>query len=348
MDSRVFPLLLAAALACDAGKVEDIVPDPQTPVGRTAGFLRAVRANDCERAWHYFSRETQAAARFNGEEQVLQHPYAVDDFAPLRFYCVKYRGIDAESVKLISQEDRHAQVEGFALEATNFRIPGFSPREHRLVPRTIDLVHEEGEWRLAYAVPPEPARGWTEVERDGVRIRTAGAGHPQQLRVVADVRASVADVEQAAMDWQHWPDWVPELNAVAQVGTVAEESNPILRTTAAHPMLSIHLAGEPPLVADYLLYRYVSTNRGRNIGFSTALRPQGDSDDPSADHPPFRFPAVEFVVYPDLGGSARIQLGLTNPMRGGAPLRGAPPGLPSPELVVRFVQALERYAASRH
>src|SRR5687767_1986298 len=73
--------LLAGVSACDylpwdrwAGRKD--------PVAATRGFLATARRGDCEKAWTYFSPETQSKIRDESKRMIRGAPYYSDVFAP--------------------------------------------------------------------------------------------------------------------------------------------------------------------------------------------------------------------------------------------------------------------------
>lgn len=151
---RVGPFLAALAVlsACDPGPREH--PDP---VQRARSFLSAVRRGDCELAWTYFTRETQARIERESARYIAEQPYYAEAFAPKRLYCGStmvnpYPSYVPESAELVGIEAEAAVVRVQMKVPENYALPGSFPRSYRTEPRELRLLRENGEWKISHAL----------------------------------------------------------------------------------------------------------------------------------------------------------------------------------------------------
>lgn len=130
------------------------------PEQAAQSFLKAVHEQDCEKAWRFFSSDTQKmieeeATRLNNEgygRGANGAPYT-DAFEYKNLYCKPtlvnpYLAYAPGSVKLLKVEGELAVVGVDEAEAGGFLIPGFFPTKTTNRRREMKLVKEGGSWKV--------------------------------------------------------------------------------------------------------------------------------------------------------------------------------------------------------
>jgi hypothetical protein len=221
-----FLFLLAGVSACDY-LPWDRFADQKDPVATTRGFLAAARRGDCEKAWTYFSPETQAKIREQSKRMVRGAPYYSDVFAPTRIHCTPYDSYRPSTVRLASQQQERATVEVMARvpDPKSFSLPGWTPIGRMDEKRTIDLTHESDDWKILPHVPEDPRAKYGEITYDiGRAVIVTRPGKlvdgMTKFLVQGDSRMDVtpADLERVMADPTRWPRFWPLVSSARWLG----------------------------------------------------------------------------------------------------------------------------------
>jgi hypothetical protein len=134
-----------------------------TPERAAQDFLIAIKEFDCDRAWGYFSEDSQRAVETASEKfkhdpvqkdmMRLQPELYKNYLEPKNLYC-KYRPVFGEyrpmTVKLITATDSSATIGVKRAIATEFLIPGFWPTSFSYEDRQMQLIREGKEWKISF------------------------------------------------------------------------------------------------------------------------------------------------------------------------------------------------------
>jgi hypothetical protein len=135
---------------------------PEAPERVANEFLRAVKREDCEKAWEYFSSASQEKIRAESAEAIKREPYYSEQFKPENLYCKstfanRFPRPVTGSARLQKIEGTNATVIAQRREPAGFALPGFSPMGSRKVPLEVFLVQENGDGRSMSCGPRPPS-----------------------------------------------------------------------------------------------------------------------------------------------------------------------------------------------
>jgi hypothetical protein len=127
-----------------------------TPDAAANAFLRAVHKEQCDKAWHYFSADSQARIRAESDRVTREQPYYAEQFAPENLCCKstyanRYLSFVPGSARLQKVEGTNALVIADLREAAAFLIPGFWPTKYTNRPVEMHFIHENGAWKIDLA-----------------------------------------------------------------------------------------------------------------------------------------------------------------------------------------------------
>ena len=142
---------------------------PGSPQRAARNFLSAIADYDCDKAWRYFSSDSQQAIQIASEKykndprhrdtmrympQRLQTRYRAY-LEPKNLYCLPtvapvFDGYRSSSVKLVKVEGTTATVAVKKGIPTNFLIPGFFPTSTKYEDHELQLVREGKEWKISF------------------------------------------------------------------------------------------------------------------------------------------------------------------------------------------------------
>jgi hypothetical protein len=151
---RAFPLFVFSVIAACSNpreKPEDAVNDS----------LRAVRKHDCDKVFWYFSTSSQEKVRQESARAIRDYPTYAEQLAPEKFYCSsvftnRFLTYNVGSASVQKIEGNKAVVGVTYNEGRNELIPGFFPTKFVKVTDTIQVVRENGLWKIDL-VTPSPA-----------------------------------------------------------------------------------------------------------------------------------------------------------------------------------------------
>jgi hypothetical protein len=197
--------------------LQGCAPTDATPDGAAREFLRAVRAQKCDRVWELFSVDTRARIETRSREALRNTPYPADYLQPQTMYCRSnvnhvFHTYLPRTAELASSDTDSAVVRVQYRVASSYLIPGF--------------FATSWEWRVALpdlppAQPaPDPALGdvrvsWT-VNADG-EFRGFAAEH----RIAGTTPQAV---QRLLMDESTWRGIVPFLDHAERAGAPDEEN----------------------------------------------------------------------------------------------------------------------------
>lgn len=218
-------LPLTGLLACDYLPYPDKRVDP---VATTQGFLAAVRRGDCDKAWTYFSPETQAKIREQSKRMVRGAPYYSDVFAPTRIHCTLYESYRPSTVRLAVQDPERATVKVMERvpDPKSFSLPGWTPIGRMNVERTLELARDPSGWKMLPNVPEDPRAKYGEktydigraviVTKPGKRVES---GHTL-FSVEGTMRMDAApeEIERALAVPLLWPRFWPHVTSTRWLG----------------------------------------------------------------------------------------------------------------------------------
>ena len=133
----------------------------EKPEDTVNNFLRAVRKHDCKKVFYYFSTSSQGKVREESAKAVSDYPTYAEQLTPEKFYCSsmfasRFRLFNLGSATVQKIEENNAVVGVTYTEGTNELIPGFFPMKFVKKPDTIQVVREDGRWKIDL-VTPSPA-----------------------------------------------------------------------------------------------------------------------------------------------------------------------------------------------
>jgi Concanavalin A-like lectin/glucanases superfamily len=187
---RAVPLLgLAVVTACSSprDKPEDAVND----------FLRAVHKHDCKKVFWYFSTASQNKVREESAKAINDYPSYADQLTPEKFYCSsmfanRFLTYNLGSATLQQIEGNNAVVGVTYTEGTHELIPGFFPTKFVKKPSTIQVIRENGRWKIDL-VTPSPAEKEIIEARERAKAKElemmAKVQHQQEERLREIIRA---------------------------------------------------------------------------------------------------------------------------------------------------------------
>jgi hypothetical protein len=154
---RVVSLLLFGIIAgCNNSeeKAEDAVNN----------FLRAVRQQDCKKVFDYFSTASQGKVRQESANAIKDYPSYAERLTPEKFYCSsmfanRFRLFDPGSAHVQKIDGSNVVVAVTYTEGTNELIPGFFPTKFVKKPDTIQVVREDGRWKIDLVTPSPVEKG---------------------------------------------------------------------------------------------------------------------------------------------------------------------------------------------
>src|SRR5207245_6910681 len=126
--------------------IASIVACAQTsPERAVRQYAQAVKRRDCQAAWSLLSSETRRAY-----EYTVQHPSYLTPKSPQEASCNPARIEDWRlSLMRTTGEGNRVMVIVKRSVPTGPALPGWSPIFRKYVDEPIDVVFEEGSWRVA-------------------------------------------------------------------------------------------------------------------------------------------------------------------------------------------------------
>lgn len=133
------------------------------PKAAARAFLEAVRRGDCETAWTYFSSDSQTRIERESEGRIRREPYYADSFAPKNLYCKptyahRFNSYDPKSVRVLRQSGGTATVSVNRREPAGFLFPGFWSTRTDVHAAELELVEQNGSWKIIAPDPNAPRR----------------------------------------------------------------------------------------------------------------------------------------------------------------------------------------------
>jgi hypothetical protein len=263
-------LTLTGLLACDYLPYPDKRIDPVTT---TQGFLAAVRRGDCDKAWTYFSSETQAKIREQSKRMIRGAPYYSDVFAPTRIHCTLYESYRPSTVRLASQDQERATIKVMERvpDPNSFSLPGWTPIGRMDAERTMELARDSSGWKMLPHVPEDPRAKYGEktydigraviVTKPGKRVES---GHTLfSVEGTMTMAADPAQIERALADPLQWPRFWPQITSTRWLGQ--EDSH------GYRPLAVVFGMADGPREARVFLHQAgrVGKNRVFSFGFGS-------------------------------------------------------------------------------
>jgi hypothetical protein len=174
--------------------------DPQEkPDDAVNDFLRAVRRHNCEKVFWYFSTSSQERVRQESAKAIKDYPTYAEQFTPEKFYCSsvfanRFLTFNVGSATVQKIEGNNAVVGVTYYEGKNELIPGFFPTKYVKMPATIQVVKENGWWKIDL-VTPSPA------EKEVIAAREKAKAKEQEM--VARARHEMALAEERLREIIH-------------------------------------------------------------------------------------------------------------------------------------------------
>jgi hypothetical protein len=223
--------VLLAALLLAAG-ASGCVPADGTPERAARSFLRAVKAQQCDRAWELFSADTRARIETRSRAALRNTPYTADYLLPRRMYCTPnvnhiYHSYLPRTARVVEEGRDSAVVRVEYREATSYLIPGFFPTAWERRGGTIRMAREDGGWRVALPDLP-PAEPPPDPELGDVMVTWRKDANGEVRGFTAEHRidgASPQTILHRLMDEATWPGIVPFLEDATPAG-VPDQENP--------------------------------------------------------------------------------------------------------------------------
>lgn len=218
-QSGLILFLLVWVSACDY-LPWDRMTRRDDPVSTTQAFLATTRRRDCDKAWTFFSPQTQEKIREQSKRERRYSPYISEAFAPKQIHCRSYEDYRPSTVRLALKEERRASVRVMERvpDPKSFALPGLTPIGRMDVGRTINLTKEPDGWKILPHVPEDPRAKYGEKTYDlGKAVVVTSPSKVvdglTKFRVQADVRMDVeaADLERALADPLRWPTFWPNM-----------------------------------------------------------------------------------------------------------------------------------------
>jgi hypothetical protein len=133
----------------------------EKPEDAVNNFLRAVRKHDCKKVFWHFSTSSQEKVREESAKAIKDYPTYAEQLTPEKFYCSsmfanRFLIFNVGSATVQKIEGNNAVVGVTYTEGTNELIPGFFPTKFVKKPDTIQVVKENGWWKIDL-VTPSPA-----------------------------------------------------------------------------------------------------------------------------------------------------------------------------------------------
>ena len=176
-------LLFAIITACSnpQEKPEDAVND----------FLRAVRKHDCKKVFGYFSTPSQEKVREESAKEIRNYPSYAEQLTPEKFYCSsmfanRFLTFNVGSATLQKIEGDNAVVGVTYTQGKNELIPGFFPTKFVKMPDTVQVVRENGSWKIDL-VTPSP------VEKLAIEAREKAKAREQELMAQERQKMAIAE-----------------------------------------------------------------------------------------------------------------------------------------------------------
>jgi|GEM_PF-5035815 len=156
-------------------------------------FLRAVHRQDCKKIFAFFSTASQEKIRADAAKAVKDYPAYAAQFTPENLYCTsvyanRFLTYNRGSAKLPRIQGSNAVVTVTYSEGTNFLIPGFFPTKFVKVPTTMQLVKENGSWKIDL-VAASPAEKELFKARDEALTKERAAMAAAQKRMSEQIHA---------------------------------------------------------------------------------------------------------------------------------------------------------------
>jgi hypothetical protein len=161
-------------------------------------FLRAIRKQDCKTVWNLFSAASQEQIRKQSEQEIKNYPSYAHEFAPEDFYCKsifanRFLSYDVGSPKLKSIDGTNAVVMATEKEGTNHLVPGFFPTKFKHDPVQMNLVKENGAWKIDLVTPTAPESAASAARQKALDREKAAYDEAMRLRapIIARMTNSV-------------------------------------------------------------------------------------------------------------------------------------------------------------
>ena len=218
MSKRALPLiaLFLGLASCGVGSSDERSGDD--PVAAIEAFLGDIERGDCDAAWTFFSRPTQENTVAQVRRAKRNATYAGEVIpTPQQKYCQgTYGGAKPGSAELVSQNEAAAVVSVLFAEGTHLPLIPFLSTPYREWRDSIELVSEDGRWKVARPLMEVGRPGWKLVEVGDVEVAWHLGGDPRREWVQAEAvsRAPRDALEAALMDPSAWPRFMPLVEAV--------------------------------------------------------------------------------------------------------------------------------------
>jgi hypothetical protein len=200
-------------------------PNLSEPVGTVRTFLDAVSREDCDAAFALFSRATRENITAEVKRAAREATYESDLLVPARRYCRgTYGDIKTDSVMLKQETADDAVVEAVQASGTRFPIIPFLSDPYRESPTQLQLVREDGGWRIERQLARLHHESHLVVDVGDVEVTHHLGGDPNRELMRADLhfRGSRDALFAVLRDPARWPKLLP----VAQNATVLDGDVP--------------------------------------------------------------------------------------------------------------------------
>lgn len=123
------------------------------PVDTVRALVRAVRRDQCERAWTYFSKATQSAITQESERAIQHAPHQAELFSPKNLYCKstyanRYESLLPRTAALSTLSGDTAAVSIAFASGSRLALIPFLSEPYRETPVTVHLLREDGWWKI--------------------------------------------------------------------------------------------------------------------------------------------------------------------------------------------------------
>lgn len=158
------------------------------PEDAANAFLGAVHRKDCKTVFAFFSTASQDKIRAEAAQAAKDYPTYAAEFTPEKFYCTsvyanRFLTYNRGSAKPQKIEGSNAVVTVTYTKGENELIPGFFPTKFVKVPTTMQLVKENGSWKIDL-ITPSPAHKEVIAARENAlrKERAAMAAAQERMR----------------------------------------------------------------------------------------------------------------------------------------------------------------------
>ncbi|MBI4179321.1 hypothetical protein HY522_07870 [bacterium] len=142
-----------------------------TPEAVANAFLREIHDGHCKQAFAFFSQSSRERIEAESVEAAEREPYYAESYKPENLYCKptyahRYLGCVAGSARLGHMETISAVVTVDRKDGTDFLVPGFWPTRYVVTPVDIQMIQENGLWKIDLGEPDQRLPGEREKREE--------------------------------------------------------------------------------------------------------------------------------------------------------------------------------------